>query len=299
MPLAQRSSDGQAKPGAVLQASIALLPSQAFMPLQAVSVCPIGVLEQVPREPGTLQAWQVPLQSVSQQTPSTHLPLAQAPAEPHTSPLHALQSPPQSMPVSVPFFVLSEQLRQVCVAMSQEALSPVQSAVFRQPTHIPMLSQTPGFTSHGAPVGTPTCGTPWGEQASWVQGLPSSVGVLVVSTSSSQRESLQTFFMQLPGTVLQSSLSMQATGPVLLEVAVVVEVDVVIELDVETIVDVVVVVDEPPPPPFPARPAVFSVQPPGATMAAPTSARVMARPMVGDRRADEKRKLLQEAMGSP
>jgi hypothetical protein len=248
-----------------------------------------------------LQALQVSVQSVLQQTPSTQLPLAQAPALPHGSPVQTLQLPPQSMPVSLPFFVPSEQLKQVCEVVSQVATSPVQSLSFRQPMHVPELSQTPVFPSHLSPVGIPGCGAPWGEQASLVQGLLSSVGLLVVSTSSSHREDLQTFFMQLPGTVVQSSLPVQLTVPVLVDVVLEVDVDVVVEVTVEIVVEVVTAVElvEVPPAPPAERPSVFSVQPPGAASVAAPSARVRARPIVGDRRADERRKLLQEAMGSP
>jgi hypothetical protein len=52
-------------------------PLQVLVPVQlGASGWPDGTLVQVPRLPGTLHAWQVPLQPELQQTPSTQLPLA-------------------------------------------------------------------------------------------------------------------------------------------------------------------------------------------------------------------------------
>jgi hypothetical protein len=154
MLLAQRLFELQGAPAAVLQApNPAPVPSQTLAP-QAGSGCSAGALVQVPREPGTLQAWQVPLQSVAQQTLSTHLPLEQLPAVVHGSPVHALQLPPQSMPVSAPFLMLSEQLPQVFVVVSQEGVVPVvQSLLITHSTHAPPSSQTPAVPSHGMPIG--------------------------------------------------------------------------------------------------------------------------------------------------
>jgi hypothetical protein len=70
-------------------------------------------------------------------------------------------------------------------------------------------------------------------------------------------------------------------------------------VEVVVVVAVVVVVDAEALEPPAARPSVLSVQPPGAASAAPPSASVMARPIVRDLRANEKRELRQEAMGSP
>ena len=48
---------------------------------------PAGTSVQVPGKPGTLQAWQVSWQAVSQHSPSTQFPLAHSPAQWHSSPL--------------------------------------------------------------------------------------------------------------------------------------------------------------------------------------------------------------------
>jgi hypothetical protein len=128
-------------------------------------------------------------------------------------------------------------------------------------------------------------------QASEVQGLLSLGGLSSGSTVSVHTEDEQILFLQSPTDAGPQSTSVtQLSGPVLVEPEVEVEVDVVVvrvELDADD--------DEPPA----ERPAVFSVQPPGAARAAPPSASVKARPIVRDLRAYEKRKLLQEAMGSP
>ena len=113
-------------------------------------------------------------------------------------------------------------------------------------------------------------------------------GLLSGSTSSEHTEDEQIFFLQLPTSAVPQSVSVtQLTVPVLVEVAV----EVVVELEVEVDADAL----EPPA----GRPSVFRVQPPGAASTAPPSASVKARPVVGDLRAYAKRKLLQEAMGSP
>ena len=153
MLLAQRLFKLQTVPAASLQAlAPAPVPSQTFAP-QAGSGCSAGALVQVPREPLTLQAWQVPLQSVAQQTLSTHLPLEQLSASLHGSPVHDLQLPPQSMPVSVPFLTPSEQLTQVFVVMSQEGVVPiVQSLLVTHCTQAPLPLQTPSIPSHCMPA---------------------------------------------------------------------------------------------------------------------------------------------------
>jgi hypothetical protein len=150
MPLAQPVGALQSPPTGVLQAPSPLQTSSA---LQAGSGCSAGVLVQRPTEPGTLQAWQALLQSVLQQTLSTHLPLRQLPALPQVSPRHALQVPPQSMPVSAPFLTPSEQWPQVFVAVSQEGVVPaVQSVLTMHSTQAPLPLQTPDIPSQGMPA---------------------------------------------------------------------------------------------------------------------------------------------------
>jgi hypothetical protein len=150
MPLAQPVFRLQIPPAGVLQAPAPLQTSSA---LQAGSGCSAGVLEQRPREPGTLQAWQGLLQSVVQQTLSMHLPLRQLPALPQGSPRHAGQVPPQSMPVSAPFLTPSEQLPQVFVVASQEGVVPVvQSVLTVHSTQAPLPLQTPDVPSQGMPA---------------------------------------------------------------------------------------------------------------------------------------------------
>lgn len=48
---------------------------------------PAGTNPQIPGAPGVLQALQVSVQAVLQQTPSTQKPLEQSPAQPHACPL--------------------------------------------------------------------------------------------------------------------------------------------------------------------------------------------------------------------
>ena len=284
MPLAQRLFRLQSPPAGILHSPAPLQTSEP----QAGSVCSAGALVQMPRETWTLQAWQVPLQSVVQQTLSTHLPLRQLPPVVHGSPRHAGQVPPQSMPVSVPFLTPSEQLPQVFAVVLQEGVLPVeQSPLFRHSTQAPLLVQTPSIPSHFMPARIAGCpGAPAAVQASEVQGLLSLAGLLVGSTMSMHtEEGEQTFFMQPPTVAVpQSSSLTQLPVPVLVDVEVVV---VRVEVDADD--------DEPPA----ERPAVFSVQPPGAASAAPPSASVKVRPIAGDLRTYEKKKLLQEAMGSP
>ena len=125
-----------------------------------------------------------------------------------------------------------------------------------------------------------------------VQGLESSGGVFPGSVRSAHAEDTQLFFLQLPaGATPQSPSTTQLTGPVLVDVVVEVVVVVVVRDDVDVDAEALA--------PPAARPSVLSVQPPGAASAAPPSARVMTRPIVRDLRAYEKRKLRQEAMGSP
>src|SRR5262245_33333864 len=48
---------------------------------------PAGTGEQVPNLPAMLQAWQAPVQAVSQQTPSTQMPLAHSPGAVQSAPI--------------------------------------------------------------------------------------------------------------------------------------------------------------------------------------------------------------------
>jgi hypothetical protein len=52
------------------------------------------MLLQVPSEPATLQALQVPLQAVAQQMPWAHCPDAHSPVAVHACPFTFLQTPP-------------------------------------------------------------------------------------------------------------------------------------------------------------------------------------------------------------
>ena len=153
MPLAQSVFNPQGAPADTLHEPA---PSQAFAPPQVESAWSTAVLEQTPGEAGRLQVLQVPAQAESQQTLSAQLPLTQLAPSLHVVPLHALQLPPQSLPVSVPFWVLSEQVTQVWVVRSQEGVVPItvaQSWLLVQPTHLPAPSQTPAIPAHGAPFG--------------------------------------------------------------------------------------------------------------------------------------------------
>ena len=53
---------------------------------------PAGVLAQAPTLPPRLQAWQVPLQALLQQTPSTQLPLWHSLAAPQEAPADFLDT---------------------------------------------------------------------------------------------------------------------------------------------------------------------------------------------------------------
>ena len=55
--------------------------------LGSTGASPSGTGEQVPIRPGTLQAWQVPVQALLQQTPSTQLPLPHSSWQPQASPM--------------------------------------------------------------------------------------------------------------------------------------------------------------------------------------------------------------------
>jgi hypothetical protein len=69
-------------------------PLQALGAVQPGASCwPLTTLEQVPALPGMLQAWQVPLQPVLQQTPSTQLPERHWPAFAQTVPFVYRQVP--------------------------------------------------------------------------------------------------------------------------------------------------------------------------------------------------------------
>ena len=71
LPLAQSPAALQVWPDTFLQAPVA---SQLFEPLQVSSVADFTG-EQVPDVAVRLQAWQLPVQAVSQQTPSTQFPV--------------------------------------------------------------------------------------------------------------------------------------------------------------------------------------------------------------------------------
>jgi hypothetical protein len=80
LPLRHWPSLEQVCPLVSTHALAPLPPLQALGATHALvgklSVCPEGRLVQVPTLPVTLHAWQMPLQALSQQTPSTQLPLA-------------------------------------------------------------------------------------------------------------------------------------------------------------------------------------------------------------------------------
>lgn len=151
-PLAQSKSLLQFSPFLSLHAPA---PLHAIVPLQAgvASVWPSGMDVHVPIVAARLQDWHVPVQALSQQTPSVQKLLLQSAPAAHGPPLHFLHdAPPQSIPVSSPSFIPLVQCPQ-----------------------LPLLSQTP--VAHIVPeaawdvVGMPL------EQLSIVQRLPSSAGL--------------------------------------------------------------------------------------------------------------------------
>ena len=158
---------------------------------------PTGTGVQAPRNPGTLQAWQVPPQAIVQQTLSTHVVLPEHSGSIlQASPTHFPQAPPQSTAVSGPFWMPSEQLTHMCNAMSHVGFVPIlQSAFFVQFKQAPAPSQVPfGHTvpsATGIFVGTPA------RQSFVVQTFMSSAGVSFTSSSSAGFPSApHTLFMQ-------------------------------------------------------------------------------------------------------
>jgi hypothetical protein len=263
------------------------------------SPSPARTLAHLPSDPATLQAWQVPGQAASaQQTLSTHalpahsMPLAQV------SPSHFPQLPPQSIAVSVPFIRPSEQLMQACVGRSQVGFvpRPLQSLFFVHWKHAPAPSHMP--FGHGIPLATGIfVGTP-PTQSSWVQAFMSSAGVSFGSTSIVAFPSApHTLFMQSFGTWVIAGSPLVSLGTQTLPT----QIDAVqpslvgipqstspthgvqpvpqlpvLPLAVVLVLALVLVVLElvaPPPPPAEA-PTRSSVQPLGASITTPASARL-------------------------
>jgi hypothetical protein len=112
-------------------------------------------------------------QASLQHTPSTQLPLSHFVESPHEVPSQRNgQSPPQSTPVSLPFFILSEQLTHVCVAAMQVGFVPVQSASVTHATHWPAPSQTlPAGDEHASPFAMNECTQTLATHESMVHGL--------------------------------------------------------------------------------------------------------------------------------
>jgi len=134
-----------------------LMSLHAPIPLQADVVIHVVVafVSSVPEAmslhvPMALQALQVPVHALSQQTPSAQKLLVQSAPIEHMSPSHFLQNePPQSVPVSSPFFMPS--LHEMHLFMMHFALVPEQSASSTHSTHIPLASHTP--PGHIVPAG--------------------------------------------------------------------------------------------------------------------------------------------------
>ncbi len=126
-------------------------PSHALVPPQTgmVSVPFRAMLEHIPAEPLMLQDMQSPVQAWLQQTVSTQLPLSHSLALPQAVPLHFLHEPPQSTPVSSPFFMLS--LHETQVPLKQVCAAAPQSPSTMQSTHVPFMSHF-RLTSHVDPV---------------------------------------------------------------------------------------------------------------------------------------------------
>jgi hypothetical protein len=86
VPVWQPAPALQSAPVTHAEAHAAPAPLQKVLPHSEAGSSPAGTGEQVPARPATLQAWQVPLQAPSQQTPSTQKPLAQPAARVQASP---------------------------------------------------------------------------------------------------------------------------------------------------------------------------------------------------------------------
>lgn len=71
-----------------------------------VSVCPNGTLLQVPRLPATLQAWQVPVQLLLQQYPSTQFPFRQSLLDAQACPFSFRQLPVPSQETVDPLHII-------------------------------------------------------------------------------------------------------------------------------------------------------------------------------------------------
>jgi hypothetical protein len=105
LPLAHSASAPHAWPAALRHAPA---PLQIWVPLHAglLSVAFLGTNVHVPMLPVTLHARQVPVQALSQQTPSTHTPLAHCALIVHACPFFARHAPAPShtlLPVQPPF----------------------------------------------------------------------------------------------------------------------------------------------------------------------------------------------------
>lgn len=173
LPLAQSAALLQLWPFFSLQlpppSQTSLLPHTGIL-----SVCPSGMFEHIPAEPLMLQDLQSPSHTSLQQTVSTQLPLSHSLALPQVVPLHFLHEPPQSTPVSSPFFMLS--LHETHVPLKQVCAAAPQSPLTMQSTHVPFMSHF-RLTSHVDPVcARSLTGMPL-LQVSRVQSLPSLGGV--------------------------------------------------------------------------------------------------------------------------
>ena len=234
-----------------------------------------------------------------------------------------LQFPPQSIAVSVPFWMLSEQLMQVLSVWSHVGIVPVlQSPSFVQLTQMPLASQIP--LAHAVPSAT---GTNFGVppmQVWSVQAFPSSAGKSSGSSLDAGLPSApHTFFLQsfavcIPAgsPAVSFGVHTEAThvetvqpsfvgGPQSMSSVHCVHPASVVQLPVLTlvlalVVLVVLVVLPLEAPPLPATsPERSSVQPPSATITAPKSARVILTPSAREPGADRRKKRCQEAMESP
>jgi len=138
-------------------------PSHWFGDAQVpVSVWPLGTFEQVPTEPPTLHAWQVPVHVVLQQTPSTQLPLTQSELPPgQFCPLIFLQAPIPShalLPLqlgllSVRPLAMFEQVPSL-PAMLHAWHVPVHAEVQQTPSTQVLLPAHWLLVMHEAPVGS-------------------------------------------------------------------------------------------------------------------------------------------------
>jgi hypothetical protein len=117
------------------------LPLQVWLPGHSSAPLPDGRGEHVPSNPASPQLTQTPVQVVSQQKPSTHIPLAQSDAPlghglpgPHPG---QVPPPPQSTSTSLPFITSSEQLWQV----SPEQTYPASQVTLPESTQVPLPLQ--------------------------------------------------------------------------------------------------------------------------------------------------------------